>query len=111
VGRRNKGRSGEAADKAVGRVVEAAGSLTGDETLQAEGRALGREGRRKTYRVVAQPEGGWVVESGEVGQISSVHRIKDEAVASARVLARAHKPSQVLVYKQDGTVQSEHTYG
>jgi len=33
-------------DKAVGRVTEAAGSLTDDETLEAEGRA-GRSGAEK----------------------------------------------------------------
>jgi len=49
-------------DKAVGRVTEVAGSLTDDETLEAEGRALGGAGQRSTYRVLAQPEGGWIVE-------------------------------------------------
>ena len=48
------------------------------------------------------------METGEVGQILSVHRTKHEAVSSAKVLARAHEPSQVLVYKKDGTVQTEH---
>ena len=43
--------------------------------------------------MVAQPEGRWVVESGEAGQISSVHRTKDEAVGSARELAKVHVPS------------------
>jgi hypothetical protein len=32
-------------------------------------------------------------------------------VGSARELAKAHEPSQVLVYKKDGTVQTERTYG
>jgi uncharacterized protein YjbJ (UPF0337 family) len=101
----------EVVDKAVGRVAEAAGSLTGDETMEAEGRALGRSGQRETFRVLAQPDGGWIVETGEAGQVSSVHRTKDEAARSARELAKAHGPSQVLVYKKDGTVQVERTYG
>ncbi len=96
-------------DKAVSRVAEATGALTGDETLEAEGRALGQN--RKTLRILAQPDGGWIVETGEAGHVSSVHRTKDEAVRSARKLAKAHEPSQVLVYKKDGTVQSERTYG
>ena len=61
--------------------------------------------------MVAQPDGGWIVETGGIGQVSSVHRTKDEAVASAKELAGVHKPSQVLVYKKDGTVQTERTYG
>jgi uncharacterized protein YjbJ (UPF0337 family)/predicted RNase H-like HicB family nuclease len=111
VGRRRRDTPEEAVDKAVGRVAEAAGSLTGDETMEVEGRALGRSGQRKTFRVLAQPDGGWIVETGEVGQISSVHRTKDEAVGNAKELAKGHEPSQVLVYKKDGTVQTERTYG
>jgi hypothetical protein len=95
-------------DKAVSRVAEATGALTGDETLEAEGRALGRN--RETLRVLAQPDGGWMVETGEAGQVPSVHRTKDEAVRSARKLAKAHELSQVLVYKKDDTIQSERTY-
>jgi len=73
--------------------------------------ALGRTAQRNTYRVVAQPEGRWIVEDGEPGQVSGVHRTKDEAARNARELAKAHKPSQLLVYKKDGTVQTERTYG
>ena len=109
MGRKNKAE--EMVDRSVGRAAEAAGSVVGDESLESEGRALGRTTRRETYRVVAQPDGGWIVEKGTSGQISSVHRTKDEAVQDARGRARAHKPSQVLVYKKDGNVQSERTYG
>jgi predicted P-loop ATPase len=111
VGKRERGKPEEAVDKAVARLAEATGSLTGDETLEAEGRALGRTAQRNTYRVVAQPEAGWIVEGGEARQVSSVHQTKDEAARNARELAKPHKPSQLLVYKKDGTVQTERTYG
>ncbi len=111
MSRRRRDTPEDTADKAVGKVTQTAGSLTGDRTLEAEGRALGRKAQRNTFRVLAQPDGGWVVETGGAGQISSVHRTKDEAVGSARELARAHEPSQMLVYKKDGTVQTERTYG
>ena len=101
----------EVVDKGVGRVAEAAGSVTGDDSLESEGRALGRTPDRETYRVVAQPEGGWIVEKGTSGQVSSVHRTKDEAVQDARGIAKVHEPSQILVYKKNGSVQSERTYG
>ena len=38
-------------------------------------------------------------------------RGQGEAVANAEELARSHQPGQLLVYKQDGTVQTEQTYG
>jgi len=49
------------------------------------------------------------VETGEVGQILSVHRRKEEAVGSGRELVRTHEPSHVLVCKKDGTLQTERT--
>jgi hypothetical protein len=55
-----QGKPEETVDKAVGRVAETTCSLTDDETLQAEGRALASTTQRSTYRVVAQPdEGSW----------------------------------------------------
>jgi hypothetical protein len=109
--KRKGNKAEEMVDRSVGRVAEAAGSVTGDESLESEGRALGRAPHRETYRVVAQPDGGWKVEKGTSGQVSSVHRTKDEAVQDARGRARAHQPSQVLVYKKNGSVQAERTYG
>jgi hypothetical protein len=111
MGRRKGSKPDEVVDRSVGRVAEAAGTVTGDESLKSEGRALGRTPDRATYRVVAQPDGGWIVEKGTSGQVSSVHRTKDEAVQDARGRARASEPSQVLVYKKDGSVQAERTYG
>jgi hypothetical protein len=111
MGRRNENKPDKAVDKTVGSVAETVGSVTGDETLESEGRALGRTADRETYRVIAQQDGGWVVEKGKSGQVSSVHRTKDEAVEDALGRARAHEPSQLLVYKKDGTVQKERTYG
>jgi hypothetical protein len=61
--------------------------------------------------VIAQPDDGWMVETGEVGQALSVHWTKDEAVVSATEPARAHAPSEVLVNKKDPTVQTARTYG
>ena len=61
--------------------------------------------------MVAQLEGGWVVESGGVGQVSTVCRTKDEAARTARGLAKAHEPSQVPFYKTGRTVQTERAYG
>jgi hypothetical protein len=44
-------------------------------------------------------------------ELPSIHRTKNEAVRSARELVRAHEPSQLLVYKEVGTVQTERTCG
>lgn len=97
-------------DKTVGRAREAAGAVAGDKSMEAEGRAERRGPERNTYTVMPQPGGGWRIE-GEGVRPSGVHRTKEEAVRIARVQAKANKPSQFLVYKKDGTVQTERTYG
>jgi uncharacterized protein YjbJ (UPF0337 family) len=101
----------EALDKTMGRVSEAAGRLSGDESLEAEGRVLGRKGELKTYLVKPHPDGGWKVQAEEATRATSVHRTKAEAVAAGKELARSKVPSQLLVYKADGfEVQEEKTY-
>ena len=111
MGRKKRGGPDEALDKTVGRLAEGAGKVTGDESLEAEGRALRRKGGRKSYLVAAHPDGGWQVQTEGATRATSVHRTKPEAVAAAKELARGHTPSQVLVYKKDGLeVQEEKTY-
>jgi Uncharacterized protein conserved in bacteria (DUF2188) len=99
------------AEETKGKIKEAVGDVTGDKTMETEGRVERRKGQKNTYRVVSNPNNeGWKVELEESGQVSSVHRTKEEALRQARELAKAHQPSQVLVYKQDGTAQTDHTY-
>ena len=112
MGRKKGGGPEEALDRAVGRLAEGTGRVTGDKSMEAEGRALRRRGERKSYVVTAHPDGGWQVQTEGASRASSVHRTKPEAVAAAKELARGHTPSQVLVYKKDGLeVQEEKTYG
>lgn len=109
--RRRKSKPEEIMDEAAGQINEAAGILSGDRTLEAEGRADQRKSHRKTYSVIAQPDGKWRVEADDAHRATSVHQAKDEAVQKAKELARGQQPSQVLVYKQDGEIQDEQTYG
>ena len=112
MGRKKRGGPEEALDKTVGRLAEGAGKVTGDESLEAEGRTMHRKGERKTYLVTSRPDGGWQVQTEGASRATSVHRTKPEAVAAAKELARGQTPSQVLVYKKDGLeVQEEKTYG
>lgn len=101
----------EALDKAAGRIGEVAGKVTGDESLESEGRALRRKDELKTYLVAPHPDGGWKVQAEGAGRATSVHRTKAEAVSAGKELARGKAPSQLLIYKEDGVeVQEEKTY-
>jgi len=63
----------------------------------------------KVYRVTWAEE-QWKVEADGATRATSVHPTKDEAVAAARELAHHQEPSQVVVYKMDGTVQTRYGY-
>ena len=111
MGRKKRGGPEQALDKAAGTLGEATGKVTGDKSLETEGRAVRRKGQMKTYFVRPHAEKGWAVQAEEARRASSVHRTKAEAVAAAKELARNRRPSQVLVYKKDGlNVQEEKTY-
>jgi uncharacterized protein YjbJ (UPF0337 family) len=111
MGRKKRGGPEEALDKAAGTLGEAAGRMTGDKSLEAEGRAVRRKGELKTYLVRPHAEKGWKVEAEGARRASSVHLTKAEAVAAGKELARSRTPSQVLIYKKDGlNVQEEKTY-
>ncbi len=47
----------------------------------------------------------------EASRATSVYETASVAVVNAKELARIKPSSQLLVYKQDGTVQAEQTYG
>jgi uncharacterized protein YjbJ (UPF0337 family) len=111
MGRKKQAGPEEALDKTLGRLAEGTGRVTGDKSLEAEGRTMRRKGQLKTYVVAPHADGGWKVQTEGASRATSVHRRKPEAVAAAKELARSKAPSQLLVYKKDGlSVQEEQTY-
>jgi uncharacterized protein YjbJ (UPF0337 family) len=79
MGRRKRSSTGNALDKAVGRLAETAGTASGDKTLEAEGRATQRVSERKTYVVTTHADGGWKVQVEGSRRATSVHKTKGEA--------------------------------
>lgn len=74
-------------------------------------RVAGLEPERKVYHVLPHEEEGWKVEAEGATRATSVHATKEEALNAARDLARSQEPSQVVVHRQDGSVQTDYTYG
>ena len=111
MGRGRKGGGERAADKVSGKLTETAGMMSGDRSLEAEGRTVARSADRTTYTVTAREGGSWGVRTEGASRATSVHDSKEEAVSRAKKLAGDRRPSQLLVYKKDGTVQTEQTYG
>lgn len=65
---------------------------------------------RTVYEVVPHPD-GWAVQKGGADRATSVHGTKKEAVEAGRTVASDHPPSQLIVQRQDGSVQDSFTYG
>lgn len=66
---------------------------------------------RKAHHVTPQPNGGWKVEAEGATQASSTHQTKEEAVDNAKELAKGQEPGQVIIHRQDETIEEEQTYG
>ncbi len=63
---------------------------------------------RAVYRVV--PNGTqWQVKKD--GVVLSTHNTKAAAIEAGRTFAKSNQPSQLVVHRADGTIETEYTYG
>jgi hypothetical protein len=73
--------------------------------------------KRSVYRVMYEKEGNWVVYPGKRVKNTYISSwdTKSEAVNNAKSFAKEEwrdgTPSQVVVHKIDGKIQTEYTYG
>jgi hemerythrin superfamily protein len=79
----------------------------GGRTSQRGGR---RTGRRTTYHVTPDPQGGWRAAKEGASRALIRGDNKSEVVSRARQAARGQK-GQLLVHGRDGRIQEERTYG
>lgn len=64
--------------------------------------------KRSKFHVVPSDKGWKVTKDGKT---VSEHRKKEPAVERGRDEAKDSGKSQLIIHKQDGTIQTEHTYG
>jgi len=64
---------------------------------------------RATF-LVSPHEEGWKVHLAESNATPELFNTKKEAVEAGRKLAKAQTPSELIVQKQDGTIQEKFTY-
>ena len=65
--------------------------------------------KRTTFEV-APTNNGWTVDRLGMGR-DSTHPTKEAAVARAVKLARGRQPSELIIRKQNGSIQETRTYG
>ncbi len=54
---------------------------------------------------------GWQVKRQGSDETEWLVDNKDNAVTHARDLAKANRPSQIIIHTRDGKIETEHTYG
>ena len=59
----------------------------------------------ETYHVIIR-ESGWSVKRAGASRATSVHKTQKEAVAAARRIASKHQPSELVIHRKDGTIES-----
>jgi len=67
--------------------------------------------KRKVYHVNTNPKGGWDVKKEGNKKSSGHFGNKIDAVVRGKELAKSGPLGQIKIHKQDGTIQTEHTYG
>lgn len=66
--------------------------------------------KRTVYHV--SPSGDrWKVKREGAAQAAKTFDLKAAAITYARSVAKNNKPSQVIVHRKDGTIETEWTYG
>ena len=66
--------------------------------------------QRQVYHVVPA-EKGWEVKKEGNKRPSAKTKLKVDAIARAKELAKKGKLGQVIIHKKDGKIQTEYTYG
>lgn len=68
-------------------------------------------GKSRTVYHLMPHKDGWQVRKGNSGKPELVREHKQDARSEARDLAHDHEPSQLVIHRTDGTIQTVHTYG
>lgn len=65
---------------------------------------------RKVYHVAPGANGGWDVKAEDNKRPSGNFKNKTAAVARGKELAKKTALGQLIVHKQDGSIQTQHSY-
>ena len=60
---------------------------------------------------VSPHQDNWKVQKQGATKPHGIYATKHEAIVQGKYLAKENQPSQLLIQKRDGTIETEHTYG
>lgn len=65
---------------------------------------------RKVFHLLPH-EGGWQVKKANADKPEATRDTKKDALSVGRDVAKKHEPSQLVIHRADGTIQSASSYG
>lgn len=65
---------------------------------------------RKKYHITPNKTGGWKIKGQGSAKASKLSKTKEEAIKIGRKIAKSVQPSQLIIHKKDGKIQTEYTY-
>jgi len=65
---------------------------------------------RKKYHITPNKLGGWKIKKQNSAKASKLARTKEEAIKIGKKITKSEQPSQLIIHKKDGTIQTEYTY-
>ena len=66
--------------------------------------------KRKRYYVNPRKDGRWELKAQGASRASKVSDTKQDIVSTGRDRCNKERPSQLIIKKSDGSIQTEHTY-
>jgi hypothetical protein len=66
---------------------------------------------RRVFRITPLPFARWKLAQDGYDKVLGTFNDKAEGIESGRRWAKANMPSQLVIHKLDGTIQTEYTYG
>jgi len=66
---------------------------------------------RKKYHITTAKSGGWKIKGEGGPRAIKLFDTKEKAIEIGRKITKSKQPSQLIIHKKDGTIQTEYTYG
>lgn len=65
---------------------------------------------RKKYHITPTKPEGWKIKGQGGSRAIKLFDTKEKAIKIGRKIAKSEQPSQLIIHKKDGTIQTEYTY-
>jgi len=66
--------------------------------------------RRKKFHITSTMSGGWKIKEEGGSRAIKLFDTKEKAIRIGRKITKLQQPSQLIIHKKNGIIQTEYTY-